>query len=128
MIREEALDWWNEAKHNIRQARRNFEIGEYSVAAFLCHQASEKALKALYIIKKSRFPPRGHDLTKIGRFLNAKEIMDELKILNPHYTISRYPNAANTVPSEMYTKEVVERCLLAATKVLEWVMNNSGLS
>ncbi|MEM4706236.1 MAG: HEPN domain-containing protein [Candidatus Methanomethylicaceae archaeon] len=125
MIREEALDWWNEAKHNIRQARRNFEIGEYSVAAFLCHQASEKALKALYIIKKS---PRGHDLTKIGRFLNAKEIMDELKILNPHYTISRYPNAANTVPSEMYTKEVVERCLLAATKVLEWVMNNSGLS
>jgi len=127
MIREEALDWWNEAKHNIRQAKRNFEIGEYSVSAFLCHQASEKALKALYIVKKSRLPPRGHDLTKIGRLLDANEIMDELKLLNPHYTISRYPNAANAVPSEVYTREVAERCLLAATRILEWVMSNGGL-
>lgn len=127
MIREEALDWWSEAKHNIRQARRNFEIEEYSVSAFLCHQASEKALKALYIVKKLRLPPRGCDLTKVGRLLDAKEIIDELKILNPHYMISRYPNAANAVPSEVYTKEVAERRLLAATKVLEWVRSNGGL-
>ncbi|MCS7098357.1 MAG: HEPN domain-containing protein [Candidatus Methanomethyliaceae archaeon] len=105
MIREEALDWWNEAKHNIRRARKNYEIEEYSVAAFLCHQAAEKALKALYIIKKEKLPPRGHDLVKLGRLLNANEIMNELKILNPHYT--RSPNAANTVPSEAYTKEII---------------------
>ncbi|MCX8204646.1 MAG: HEPN domain-containing protein [Candidatus Nezhaarchaeota archaeon] len=127
MIREEALDWWSEAKHNLRQARKNFDIEEYSVAAFLCHQAAEKALKALYIVSKSRLPPRGHDLVKLGRLLDAEEVMDELKTLNPHYTISRYPNAANTVPSELYTKEMAERCLLAAARVFEWAKSNGGL-
>ncbi|MEM1632260.1 MAG: HEPN domain-containing protein [Thermofilum sp.] len=83
MIREEALDWWGEAKHNLRQARKNFDVEEYSVAAFLCHQAAEKALKALYIVVKSRLPPRGQDLVKLGKALDAEEVMDELRILNP---------------------------------------------
>jgi HEPN domain-containing protein len=37
--------------------------------------------------------------------------MDELKFLNPHYTISRYPNAANAAPSEAYTEEIAKKCL-----------------
>jgi HEPN domain-containing protein len=57
-IREEALYWWRESLHNLRQAKKNFEIEEYSVAAFLCHQVAEKALKALYIVRKNRLPPR----------------------------------------------------------------------
>ncbi|MEN3047558.1 MAG: hypothetical protein ABDH63_02085 [Candidatus Caldarchaeales archaeon] len=36
-VREEAMDWWREALHNLRQARRNYEIEEYSVSAFLAH-------------------------------------------------------------------------------------------
>ncbi|MEM1909876.1 MAG: HEPN domain-containing protein, partial [Thermofilaceae archaeon] len=102
MVREEALDWWSEAKHNLRQARKNFDMEEYSVAAFLCHQAAEKALKALYIAMKAGLPPRGQDLVKLGKALDAEEVMDELRILNPHYVVARYPNAANTVPSEAY--------------------------
>ncbi len=120
-VREEALDWWREAQHNLRQAIKNFEIGEYSVSAFLCHQATEKALKALYIVKKMRLPPRGHDLVKLGRILDAGEVIDELRMLNPHYTIARYPNAANTIPSELYSKEMAERCVRAVEKVMQWV-------
>jgi HEPN domain-containing protein len=112
-IREEALDWWKESLHNLRQARRNLEIEEYSVAAFLSHQA--------------RLPPRGHDLIKLGRALEASEIMDELKVLNPHYTVARYPNAANTVPSEAYSKEIASRCLEAAERVVEWVRRKGSL-
>ena len=126
-IREEALDWWKESLHNLRQARRNLEIEEYSVAAFLSHQAAEKALKALYIVTKARLPPRGHDLIKLGRALEASEIMDELKVLNPHYTVARYPNAANTVPSEAYSKEIASRCLEAAERVVEWVRRKGSL-
>lgn len=126
-IREEALNWWREALHNLRQAKKNFEIEEYSVAAFLCHQAAEKALKALYIVRKHRLPPRGHDLLKLGRLVEADEILDELKILNPHYTIARYPNAANTVPSEAYSREIVERGIGAACKVVGWARKTGGL-
>jgi HEPN domain-containing protein len=89
-VREEAVDWWREANHNLRQARKNFELEEFSVAAFLSHQAAEKALKALYIVVKSRLPPRGHDLLKLGRAVEASAIIDELRILNPHYTVARY--------------------------------------
>jgi len=71
-IREEALDWWKESLHNLRQAKRNLEIEEYSVAAFLSHQAAEKAMKAPYIVTKARLPPRGHDLIKLGRALEAR--------------------------------------------------------
>jgi HEPN domain-containing protein len=120
-VREEAVDWWREANHNLRQARKNFELEEFSVAAFLSHQAAEKALKALYIMVKSRLPPRGHDLLKLGRAVEASAIIDELRILNPHYTVARYPNAANTVPSELYSREMASRCVEAAERVLRWV-------
>ncbi|MEM1584650.1 MAG: HEPN domain-containing protein [Nitrososphaerota archaeon] len=126
-IREESLDWWREAQHNLRQAIKNLEIEEYSVSAFLRHQAAEKALKALYIVKKMRLPPRGHDLVKLGRVLDAGEVIDELKMLNPHYTISRYLNAANTIPSELYSKEMAERCIRAVEKVMQWVRSVSEL-
>lgn len=127
-IREEALDWWDEAKNNLRQAKKNFEINEWSVSAFLAHQVGEKALKALYIIKKRRLPPRGHDLVKLGKLVSADEIMNELKLLNPHYIVSRYPNAANGIPSEVYTKEISERCIKAAELVINWVKKSSPLN
>jgi len=111
----------------MRQARKNLEIEEYNVSAFLSHQAAEKALKALYIIVKSRLPPKGNDLIKLGRAVEASEIVDELKILNPHYTVARYPNAANAVPSEAYSREMALRCLEAAEKVLAWVKRRGGL-
>jgi HEPN domain-containing protein len=126
-IREEALYWWRESLHNLRQAKKNFEIEEYSVAAFLCHQVAEKALKALYIVRKHRLPPRGHDLVKLGRIVEADEILDELKVLNPHYTVARYPNAANTVPSEAYSREIVERCIREADNVVGWARRVGGL-
>jgi len=126
-IREEALDWWRESQHKIRQARKNLEINEYNVSAFLSHQAAEKALKALYIVLKERLPPRGINLIKLGRAVEAVEVADELKILNPHYTVARYPNAANAIPSEAYSVEIATRCLEAAERVLEWVRKKGGL-
>jgi HEPN domain-containing protein len=62
-------------------------------------------------------PIKGHNLIKLGKILNAEEIMDELKFLNPHYTISRYPNAANATPSEAYTEEIAKRCLKRLKKL-----------
>ena len=53
--------------------------------------------------------------------------MNELKILNPHYTVAMYPNAANTVPSEAYSEEIAARCIRAAERVLEWARGKGGL-
>ncbi len=66
-------------------------------------------------------------MLKLGRALEVSELMDELRILNPHYTVARYPNAANTVPSEPYSREMASRCVEAAERVLAWVKERTGL-
>ena len=53
----------------------------------------------------------------------AKKIFEIKK-----FTIARYPNAANAVPSEAYTEEIAKRCLEAAEKVINWVKNKTNLS
>jgi HEPN domain-containing protein len=89
---------------------------------------SSEPLKAYYIILKKRLPVKGHNLIKLGKILEAEEIMNELKFLNPHYTIARYPNAANAIPSEAYTEEIAKRCIEAAEKVINWIKNKANLS
>ncbi|MCS7145797.1 MAG: HEPN domain-containing protein [Nitrososphaerota archaeon] len=76
---------------------------------------------------KSQLPPRGHDLIKLGRAVEASEIAAELKFLNPHYAVARYPNAANAVPSEACGGEIALRCLQAAEKVHGWAGLGGGL-
>ncbi|MCX8204034.1 MAG: HEPN domain-containing protein, partial [Nitrososphaeria archaeon] len=63
-VREEAMDWWREALHNLRQARRNYEIEEYSVSAFLAHQAAEKALKGFLYLREEELA-RGHSVAEL---------------------------------------------------------------
>jgi HEPN domain-containing protein len=36
-VREEALDWWKEALYNLKQAKKIFEIKEFSISSFLSH-------------------------------------------------------------------------------------------
>jgi len=56
--------------------------------------------------------------------IDVEAIMDDLRELTIHYTISRYPNAANAVPSELYTKDRAEELVMRARRVLEWVKRN----
>ena len=95
-IREEALDWWSEANHNLRQARKNLEIEEYSVASFLAHQAAEKAVKALlYSVNEA---PWGHSIRiLLERYFERvgggdESLLERARELDRHYIPSRYPN------------------------------------
>jgi HEPN domain-containing protein len=56
--------WINKAEKDLMAAKMNFQQGLYEVASFLSHQAAEKALKALYILKFKRLW-KTHDLVGI---------------------------------------------------------------
>lgn len=43
--------------------------------------------------------------------------MHALRVLNPEYVASRYPNAANGIPAENYDRLKAEGLLSAAEKV-----------
>jgi len=48
-------------------------------------------------------------------------VIPDLRELTVHYTISRYPNAANALPYELYDEAKARDLVERAKRVLEWV-------
>lgn len=117
-MREEIKNWWAQAKEDLDSARFNFEGEKYYVAAFLCQQATEKALKALYLTRFKEIPLT-HSIIYLAKELGTPvEMLSGIRDLNPEYISSRYPNAAGGIPSEMYDDEIVKRYLKTADEAL----------
>ncbi|HHE47557.1 MAG TPA: HEPN domain-containing protein [Candidatus Acetothermia bacterium] len=126
-MREETAGWWEQGRHDLAAARAMFKEGIYYAAAFLSHQAAEKALKALLIERRRELPPKTHNLLVLGRLAEAPEgVMSALRLLNPEYVASRYPDAANGIPAENYDAEKTERIIAAAEEVHKWVTSAFG--
>jgi len=105
----------------LNAAEQNLRSRLYYVCAFFSQQAAEKALKALYIEVKLEPQPRTHDLTELGRSLEVPaDIMDSLIELNPEFVVTRYPDAANGIPAQMYNERIASSHLDHARKVIEW--------
>ena len=84
--------WYNHAKEDLSAAKYNIKGRKYRIAAFLCQQAAEKALKALHIKKIGKYP-RIHDLVVLGEKVNVPEdLMNRMRVLNSVYIESRYPD------------------------------------
>ena len=85
-----------QARRDLENARKNIRIEAFEVTAFLSHQAVEKYLKGAWIHKKRVRPPATHYLRELGEGLRIpKRLLAHLNYLNPDYTVSRYPDAAN---------------------------------
>jgi HEPN domain-containing protein len=112
-MREEAKNWWKQGENDIKTARLMFKNSCYDSCAFYCHQSAEKLLKAAIIERERIIPPKIHNLLDLARMLKLEgsEIIEDVMDLNPHYLTSRYPDAANGVPSEIYTERMGRMCL-----------------
>jgi HEPN domain-containing protein len=40
-VKEAALKWYRQAKHDLKMAEGNIDIGGFDIAAFLSHQAEQ---------------------------------------------------------------------------------------
>jgi HEPN domain-containing protein len=114
-MREEAKEWLEKAKRDLEAAKYNYEGDLYEVAAFLCQQSSEKALKALYIDGFGELV-KTHDLHFLAKKLGApQEIMDSCKELSTYFIESRYPGSY-----AKFGPQNVAGALKKAEMVLEW--------
>jgi len=121
-MRKEVELWFRQALSDLRTARNNIKVKEYAASVFFCQQASEKALKALFIHKFKQMPLKTHNLLELAREIKVpKQIFNLLLDLNPEYITTRYPDAANGLPDEMYNKELAILHLKKAEKVVKWV-------
>lgn len=120
-MREEIGNTLRQAKEDFDVARTNIGIKKYFVSAFLSQQAAEKALKALCMYKFRTFI-RTHDLTKLcEKLCSPTEVTRAAKRFTPEYVVTRYVNAANSMPADIYDEEIANNQLNNANIILKWV-------
>jgi len=124
LLREEALDWLEEARADLRRARQMLEEGDYAISCFFSHQAVEKALKAIMIGLARKRPPHTYDLTvlysEVEGFLELpEEVRELLPEISQYYVTSRYPNAGVRRPSLSFSRTQAKRALEVAGHVVE---------
>ncbi len=126
MSRERYIDWLDEALDDYGAAEDLFRLGRYSKTCFFCHQACEKALKALLIKRAGRYVPI-HSVAELLRIAASitnvpSELVRKGDVLDRFYIPTRYPNAwPSGAPYKHYTKEDAELALRYAREVLEFV-------
>jgi HEPN domain-containing protein len=121
-VRVEVERLIKQAERDLENARKSVGISAYELAAFVCQQAVEKHLKAVWMLRKREAAPRTHSLTELADGLGVPpERRSPFVYLNPDYTTARYPDAANGVPYEVYDRATAEAKVRAAEEAFAWL-------
>ena len=89
-------EWLDISREDYDAAKVMFENRKYLYSVFMCQQAVEKAIKALYQYRFTEVPPRKHDLVRLADEAGVLgECSDEQKVLlstlTEFYIEARYP-------------------------------------
>jgi HEPN domain-containing protein len=120
---EAVAHWWRLARYDLDTAKALLASARYLYVAFLCQQAAEKALKAVFVQRKGTVAPRVHGLIRLAQ--DASVHMDDrrkdlLARLSPFSVLGRYPPVA--VDPETALDQAAATELLAATEeLLAWL-------
>lgn len=124
---ERSKDWMRQAEADLRHARNSRDSGDFSWAAFACHQAAELAIKAVF--QKLHLDAWGHTLSVLLENLPAKarpeqDLVDRAKELDKHYIPTRYPNGFERgAPVDFYTRREADQAIASAEAILEFCRN-----
>lgn len=119
---ERSRDWLNQAKRDLENARWEHSGGYYEWCAFVCQQAAEKGVKAVY--QKFGGEAWGHSLVNLLSGLQEKVAIDDAvlaagRMLDRYYIPARYPNGWEAgMPMDYYTKEDAEGAIACAETIL----------
>lgn len=95
------VDAWVEAsRYDLETARALLKSRRYLYVLFMCQQALEKLLKAHVTTRTREFPPRSHNLLRLGELAAIELSQDEktlLERLSLYYLQSRYPPEIQTL-------------------------------
>jgi HEPN domain-containing protein len=121
-MRKEIQNWLDQSNDDFDGAQFNFHGGKYYIAAFLCQQSVEKALKALFLYERKGEVPQSHSLIYLASNTSTpKSFYSFLKELTPKFIDTRYPDASVDLPSRIYDKRNTGRLLKESKEVLKWI-------
>ena len=119
-MRIEVEHWWLQAQRDFSKAEVLYNTKNYDGVAFYCQQAVEKALKAV-ILHVQKEKVEGHSLIYLGKSAQVPALFyTMLKKLSPQYFLSRYPDASEEIPYELYDQKSANEFMATAREVLLW--------
>lgn len=123
-MREEIQNTWIQSEEDLKTAELIIEVGRFYASVFFSQQAAEKALKTLYIYQK-KLLPKTHNIVELASDLGAPdEVIEACQELNPDYVTTRYVDAANGVPAQMYSRSSAITHLEYAKTVIAWTQQH----
>lgn len=123
----EAKRWMRQAKCDLKVAVTMFSeasiVDANNWICYLCHQASEKALKAVRYSKDANDVPRGsrsHYLTSLTSDSSIREQTVLLESRLGDHARLRYPDAVSRlkIPSQLYSKDDAEFAIDVTHKII----------
>lgn len=105
------------SEYDLEVAESLLDKGHYIYVGFMCHQAVEKMLKAIYVNKNRTTPPYIHKLDKLIELAGLKEstpedkydIIDELTPLNIQARYPAYKEAIYKLIDREKAKEIFDK-------------------
>lgn len=122
-MKEQTRKWLEMSDYDWKTAQVMFRSRRYVYCIFMCHLATEKALKALYWEFTGRFPPRTHSLLffiKELALLVPQELLDFIGKLNDASVVTRYPEDLQKA-IRAYPRRVTQEYLKKTKEVLRWL-------
>lgn len=118
-------NWLKIAEEDIDAAEWNLQGSKLLWCIFMCQQAIEKAIKAIYLARFNKTPPYKHDLiylAKSAEIINdcSDETIDLLAYLNIHYIETRYSEKRDELNAKL-TRESTQNTLLKTKRTFEWL-------
>lgn len=120
-----AGDWLKQAARDLEQAEDSRKAGRHEWACFACHQAAEKAVKALHLHLGQE--AWGHVVAKLLRELPKTvavpaDLVERGRVLDTFYIPPRYPNShPEGAPFEHYGPLQSEEAIRYAGEILAFV-------
>ena len=120
--------WFELADYDIETAKAMLSTKRYLYVGFMCHQAIEKALKAVISrnCAEGEIPPKVHDLSRLAVRAGIIDDMGEdqqdfIEELNPLNIEARYPAYRDQI-YETLTQEKCKELIGGTEELLCWII------
>jgi HEPN domain-containing protein len=131
MNKKQKIKYWLEiSDYDLETARSMLESKRWLYVVFMCQQAIEKLIKALYINDFDAEPPRTHNLAFLFKKLNVakgdsdpkapSDILKLLNVLSAHYLNNRYPDYKMNL-SRALSEDKAGKYLKETEEVYKWL-------
>ncbi|MCL2220656.1 MAG: HEPN domain-containing protein [Chitinispirillia bacterium] len=129
MTDDEKYEYWLEAaEYDLGTADTLYVGGRWLYVVFMCQQAIEKLVKALYILYVDDEIPRIHNITKLVKYFEGKlpvgiphDRYDLFDRLSTFYLNNWYPDAISKIGAQV-TESVAGAVLTETKGAFAWLL------